>query len=265
MSLVVTPAIVLHGFPYLESSRVLRLITRESGVQSVIAKGARRTRARVGSGVDLFAEGEAQIYVKPSRDLHTLGSFDVTRARAAIALDVERFTAASAIAELALRLVGADASPETFDAVSASLDAIAAAIGAGVTATAIAGAWRLVAASGFHPAIDVCASCHAPLDRESDVAFSPPTGGALCPRCARFVGAARQLPADARATLRHWLEATSSSTDDTVADPRALRAHQRLLREFVREHLGDERPLRAFAAWETGFGTVAAGGASTQP
>src|SRR5690348_15881092 len=102
MSLVATRAIVLHGFPYLESTRVLRLLTREAGVQSVIAKGARRTRARVGSGVDLFAEGDAQIYINPSRELHTLGGFDVTRARATLALDVGRFTAASALAELAL-------------------------------------------------------------------------------------------------------------------------------------------------------------------
>lgn len=263
MSLVVTPAIVLHGFPYLESSRVLRLITREAGVQSVIAKGARRTRARVGSGVDLFAEGEAQIYVKPSRDLHTLGSFDVTRARAALALDVERFAAASAIAELALRLVGADASPDTFDAVSASLDAIAEATGSAVTERAIAGAWRLVAASGFSPAIDLCASCHAPLEREADAAFSPPAGGALCQRCARFAGTARQLPADARAMLRGWLDPSVAAVDNRDVDPRALRAHQRLLREFVREHLGDDRPLRAFAAWESGFGAVSGGGAPT--
>ena len=34
--------------------------------------------------------------------------------------------------------------------------------------------------------------------------------------------------------------------------PPEIRAHQRLLREFLEYHLSDSRPLRAFAAWETG-------------
>jgi DNA repair protein RecO (recombination protein O) len=35
------------------------------------------------------------------------------------------------------------------------------------------------------------------------------------------------------------------------------RAHQRLLREFVVEHLSDGKPLRAFEAWETGTWSAA--------
>lgn len=256
MSLVATRAIVLHGFPYLESSRVLRLVTREAGVQSVIARGARRTRGRVGSGVDLFAEGDAQIYVKPSRELHTLAGFDVTRARTALALDVGRFTAASAIAELALRLVGADAHPETYDSIAETLDRLAEAAPARAGAIAAAGAWRLVSAVGFMPAVDQCASCHAEIAPDEDVAFSHPSGGALCARCARLAGSGRRLPAGARATLRQWLDASAPLDAVAPAEPLALRAHQRLLREFVREHVADDRPLRAFAAWETGFGAT---------
>ncbi|MFN7531060.1 MAG: DNA repair protein RecO, partial [Gemmatimonas sp.] len=61
MSLLQTDAIVLHVADYLESSRILRLVTREAGVQSVVARGARSSRKRFGSAVDLFAEGQAQI------------------------------------------------------------------------------------------------------------------------------------------------------------------------------------------------------------
>lgn len=256
MSLVATRAIVLHGFPYLESSRVLRLLTREAGVQSVIAKGARRTRARVGSGVDLFAEGDAQIYVKPSRELHTLGGFDVTHARAGLALDVGRFAAASAIAELALRLVGADPHPETYDSVAETLDRLTQAEPTRVGAVAMAGLWRLISTVGFMPAVDQCASCHADIAAGEDVAFAHPSGGALCSRCARLTGSGRRLPVSARATLRGWLDPSIALDDLAPEEALALRAHQRLLREFVREHLADDRPLRAFAAWESGFGAV---------
>ena len=87
MSLVVTDAVVLHAFDYLESSRVLRLATREHGVQSVLAKGARRSQKRFGGAVDLFAEGQAQYYAKAGRDLHTLASMDITRAKRSTSSD----------------------------------------------------------------------------------------------------------------------------------------------------------------------------------
>ena len=258
MPLVVTQALVLHAFDYLESSRVIRLITREAGVQSVIAKGARRTRGRVGSGVDLFAEGEAQLYIKPARDLHTLASFDVTSSRAGLALDLPRFTAASALAELTLRVAGDESSATMFDILSSTLDALVDAPPDAVVGRALAGAWKIVAEAGFTPALEVCAACHGDLDPAVSVAFSHPAGGSLCEPCARLAAVSRRVPPDARALLRGWLAGNGGTGDDAALSPLDARAHQRLLREFVREHIpGDDRAMRAYTAWETEFGTVA--------
>lgn len=253
MPLVITEAIVLHAFDYLETSRVLRLITREAGVQSVIAKGARRTRGRVGTGVDLFAGGEAQIYIKPSRELHTLGAFDISSSRTALALEMTRFTAASAIAELVLRIAGDESNPAMFDGLSRTLDSIAESTGDDVAERALSGAWRIVADAGFTPALDHCAACHSPVPEGEYVGFSHPAGGTLCESCARRAAVARRLPPAARAVLRGW------QAGELVVRlaPLDARAHQRLLREFIREHVtSDDRPLRAFAAWETDFGAA---------
>jgi len=57
MTLVVTEAIVLHAFDYLESSRILKLVTRDAGVRSVLARGAKRSRRRFGAALDLYANG----------------------------------------------------------------------------------------------------------------------------------------------------------------------------------------------------------------
>lgn len=251
MSLVLTQAMVLHAFDYMETSRVLRLLTREIGLQSVLAKGARRTRGRVGTGVDLFAEGEAQLYVKPTRDLQTLAAFDVSRSRTALALDMRRFAAASAIAELVLRVAGDDPNVALFDSVSASFDDIALATDDAIVAHALSGAWRVVASAGLAPALDHCAGCHAPIEADETVAFAHPAGGALCSRCGRVTATARKLPPAARDLLRSWL---AGEQPEAIRAAEA-RAHQRLLREFLSEHLNDDRPLRAFAAWETGFGS----------
>src|SRR3712207_387180 len=127
MPLLVTEAVVLHAFDYSETSRILRLATREAGVQSVLARGARRSQRRYGSALDLFAEGVAELHVKPGRDMHTMSAFDVTNGRAALARDLDRFTAASAVAELALRFTQHDPHPELYETIVAALDAIAAA------------------------------------------------------------------------------------------------------------------------------------------
>ena len=249
MPLVATDATVLHAFPYMESSRILRLATRELGVVSVLAKGARKAQRRFGTALDLFADGEAQFYTKPGRDLQTLGGFDVTRARLALGTDLDRFAAAAAIAELVLHLAHDEAQPTWYGALVAALDAVALAPAGHARVAGLAGAWQLVGAFGVAPTVDVCVQCHAALAADQPVRFSHPAGGALCARCAR-VGGGRPLPADARALLRGWLAADVPG-DVPPLDERTARAHQRLLREYLREHLTDGRPLRAFEAWET--------------
>ena len=247
MPLVQTDAVVLHAFSYLESSRILRLATRDAGVVSVLAKGARRTSRRFGTAVDLFAEGQVQFYSKPGRELHTLAAFDVVRSRPALAADLGRFMAASAVAELVLRFARDDAEPALFDVLVSALDRIQTASPPATREAGLSGAWRLIGELGFAPTVMECAECHASVSLDQEAAFSHPAGGTLCDRCARMAGLRRQLPSSARVSLAQWLAGAESHE---ALDERAARAHQRLLREFLREHLTDGRPLRAFDAWE---------------
>ena len=252
-----TDAVVLHVFDYLETSRIFRLATRETGMQTVLARGARRPKSRYGTALDLFASGTAEIYVKTGRDLHTLASFDVNRSRGQLAADLERFTAASAIAEMATRFATGEAHTELYDALVATLDAIGEANASGTIDAALAGAWQLVAHMGFAPTLDACASCHSMLPPEAPASFSHPAGGVLCRRCASLAATSRVLPAEARATLRVWM----SGSPGNVGDDLARRAHQRLLREFLSEHLADGRPLRAYEVWERNGWSAPAGAA----
>jgi DNA repair protein RecO (recombination protein O) len=100
---------------------------------------------------------------------------------------------------------------------------------------------------GFAPTIDGCAECHALVDPDAPAVFSHPAGGVVCPRCAHLARSARTLPPEARSALRDWL----AGVPHPLGDVQDARAHQRLLREFLREHLADDRPLRAFDAWES--------------
>ncbi|MFN2636261.1 MAG: DNA repair protein RecO [Gemmatimonadaceae bacterium] len=246
MPLLATDAIVLHAFDYLESSRIIRLLTRASGIQSTLARGARKSRGRYGSALDLFAEGTAQLYIKPNRELHNLASFEISRTRSELAEDVGRFTAASTIAELALRFAGEEASDALYETVAEALDRIAVSPPERTIDVGLAGAWRIVSVLGFTPELESCALCHAPIRESDETMFSHISGGAVCPACARLAPGGRKIPADARAIIGVWLNGEESIP---VTEGEA-RSHQRLLREFLGAHLSDDRPLRAFAVWE---------------
>src|SRR5436853_474614 len=126
MPLVTTPAVVLQTYRYSETSKVVRLATRDLGVQSAIAKGALRPRSPFGAGLELLSEGIAQLYYRETRELHTLAAFDLGNLRRELAADVGRFAGATALAEVVLKMAPAAPLPFAYDALTAALDALAA-------------------------------------------------------------------------------------------------------------------------------------------
>ena len=259
MKLIQSPAFVLHAFDYRETSRIVRLATRDVGVVSVIARGARRPKNSFGPALDLFASGIAHLTMHPTHDLHALTAFDVTRARPELASSLSRFAAASALSEVCMRFAKEEDAGQVHDAATALLDEIGRAARDDVATVTLAGIWRLVAELGFAPSLDACASCHAALPAADAVTFHHRTGGALCPRCATRIPGGRTLPENARTVLSSWLAADDGGRAAGAAVARAaaeasngrtIRAHQRLLREFLEEHMGDGRALRAFTSWE---------------
>src|ERR671918_145648 len=171
------PLVATDAFDYLESSRIIRLLTREAGVQSALARGARKSRGRYGTALDLFAEGSAQLYVKSSRELHNLASFELARTRNDLAADIGRFTAASTIAELALRFAGEESNPQLYDTVRDVLDRIARSAPERTVEDGLAGCWRVVSVLGFTPELGSCALCHTPLRDAENAMFSHTSGG----------------------------------------------------------------------------------------
>ena len=208
MTLVVTDAIVLHAFDYLESSRILRLVTREAGVRSVLARGARKSQQALRRGARSLRAGHGRAADRrPGRDLDTLAAFDVARARPQLAADLARFAGASTIAELTLRFARDAADPGLFDAVAVGARRRSRVAHAGLAraTSTLGGAWRILAELGVAPTIDNCAECHATIAPDAPAMFSHPAGGALCARCGRLARGGRTLPPTARDALRDWL------------------------------------------------------------
>ena len=240
---------MLHAFDYRETSRIVRLATRDAGIVSVIARGARRPKSSFGPALDLFTSGVAHLALHPTHDLHTLTGFDSTRSRPALAASLARFTAASALSELCMRFAKEDDSGHVYETATVLLDVLSNASNTEVPGLVLAGMWRVVAELGFAPSLAHCASCHDGLEPSAATTFHHRAGGALCDRCAAASSGGRTIPADARHLVAAWLTGSEFPLDDHDGG-KSARAHQRLLREFLEEHVGDGRPLRAFLTWE---------------
>src|SRR6266699_5646714 len=185
MSLVTTPAVVLQTYRYSETSKVVRLATRDLGVQSAIAKGALRPKSRFGAGLELLSEGTAQLYFRDTRELHTLAAFDLVDLRRQLAADVGRFAGAAALAEVMLKMAPPAPLPAAYDTLTGALELLGWVAPEAVEAAAIRGLWILLAVLGFEPSLTACARDGAAIEPAGDepVSFSVADGGALCPRC----------------------------------------------------------------------------------
>jgi len=252
MSLVHTPAVVLQTFRYSETSKVVRLATRDLGIQSAIAKGALRPRSRFGAGLELLSEGVAQLYYREQRELQTLAAFDIVDLRQGLARDVARFAGAAAHVEVMMRIAPPAPLPVAYDTLLAALDGVLGAATADVDAAATRGLWSLLSALGFAPSLRNCVRDGAPVAADGvPVAFSVAEGGAVCSSCAAApppppAPATRLPPADYEALL-----ALSAAAGPLPAlDAAHAAAHRRLVARFVRYHVDDTRPLTALEFWE---------------
>jgi DNA repair protein RecO (recombination protein O) len=256
--LVSTQAVVLRTYPYSETSKIVRLATRDYGVQSAIAKGVLRPRSQFGAALETLSEGVAQLYHKETRELQTLAAFDVTELRRGLAADLGRFAGATALAEVFLKMAPPAPLPAAYDAFIQGLDALAGAPAEHADAVAVRWLWLVVGVLGFAPQLESCVRDGNELPASGTIAFSVGEGGVLCPSCAGMQPPTK-LPQQAYRDLvaLNDVEGALPSLDAAHAA-----AHRRLVARFVRHHLdesagagarnGREPKSSALDLWERG-------------
>jgi DNA repair protein RecO (recombination protein O) len=245
MPLVSTPAIVLSSLRYSETSKIVRLATRDHGVQSAIAKGALRPRSRFGASLQVMSEGHAQYLTKEHRELHTLTAFDLQRLHAGLAHQLDRYAAASVLAEVMLRFAPSDPHPESFDLFQDALRLLEEGPPDSVEPLGLRVLWRQVAVLGFSPSLEACVIDGTVLPPDGVLPFNAREGGALCPSCAAHHGAT-QLPEPARRDLTRLLDDGAALP---VLDTKHSAAHRRLLARYIRYHLAEGADLPALEFW----------------
>lgn len=172
-------AVILRTHKLGEADRIVTMLSRRNGKIRAVAKGVRRTSSKFGSRLEPFMVADLQLYRGRSLDIvqqaESLGSYG-----ADIVVDYERFTAASAMVETADRLNEAEATSDQYLLLIGGLRSLS----RGEHATrSILDSYllRVMALSGWAPALDDCARCAAPGPHRH---FGPQLGGSVCDSCA---------------------------------------------------------------------------------
>lgn len=251
MALVTTPATVLKTYEYSETSKILRLLTRDQGLCSVIAKGARRPKSRYGGLLEPFTDGVATYYTKEGREMHTLSGFELLRERQALGHELVKYAGAGLLTEIALRFAPSAPDRELFVQLGRGLDRL---LSERVDAEAaiLEETWALIGQLGFAPHVERCAVCGRPPAPGEPSQFDLGGGGIICARCRSVTREPqmRNLAADVREDLARLVGVAEAGQRPLTTG----RVQRGLLRDFIAYHLAEHRPLNSFRFLEERLG-----------
>lgn len=174
-----TEAIVLARMNLGEADRILTLFTPHYGKLRVIAKGARKSRSKLGPHLEIFTR--CQLNVSRGRDLDVVTSAETIDAHSPLRDDLDVLGHASHLVELVTRLTEDRQEQErVYDLLRGSLRLLA----DGVDPFAITRHFEfmLLVALGYRPELYRCLECGEPLEATTNV-FSANRGGMLDMAC----------------------------------------------------------------------------------
>jgi DNA repair protein RecO len=237
-----TEAIVLRSMNLGEADRVLTVLTPRLGKLRVIGKGIRRTRSRLGGGLEPFSD--VQLVLAVGRTFDVVTGVALQEPHLALRNNLHSTAAAWYVVELVDRFCeGSADSHGAFVLLAQALSALDAPTD--LVSREVVARWfelHLLDASGFRPELARCLECGAEIEPAGN-SYSPAAGGALCPACASGTLGARSISADALKVLRHLQRAPLTDVLRLSLAVGLQREVERLLHATVSAVL--ERELRS--------------------
>ena len=193
-----TDAIVLQSRDLGEADRILVVFTPGFGKVSIIAKGARRAKSRLGPYLDYFSE--VALHLTRGRELDVVTSVTTINQHPNLRQDIEAYGHAAHFAELVRDLTQErQENQRVYDLLSASLTLL----NDGIDPWQVARHFELglLVALGYRPELFHCVSCQRDLEPAPN-AFSSQLGGMLCASCSSMDPGAVLLSVNAQKYLR---------------------------------------------------------------
>ena len=225
--------IVLRGYPFGESHRVVVLLSPNNGKLRTVAKGVRKTKSRFGGRLEPFTHVDVMLY--EGKNLDTITQVSIINAFPHVRNDLERVLAASTMIEVVDAVAQEDEPSQrlflllqrgltVLDHVDPHDDLITSFL------------LKVADILGIAPSLDSCAGCGR---SDGLTRFSFSAGGSLCDQC-RTPGAYALRPG-----LVEYLSVVARSELHTLPDSDRSMSREALgvTKRFMEYHL--ERELES--------------------
>lgn len=236
MALYQTEAVVIGARNWGEADKMLTLFTRERGLVTAAAFGARRPRSHLAGATQMFSYIEAQL--AEGRRVDTLKQGILKKHYRGITEDLSSMAYASFVAE-ALRefLPEGEREEAVFELLLESLEAFGERSPRLMALTAVL---KIMEHTGLQLQYTSCVRCGRQI--EGDAFFSAQEGGALCLGCGREAGVPA-FDAKERETIETLLTLDLKSHDPIKLNGRALMRAEALVLASLQGLLG--RPFKS--------------------
>lgn len=232
--IVKTDAIVLSAMKYRETSKIVRLYTREFGKVSVIAKGARDTKSKFRSALEPMNRVACVIYKNENRELQLLSQCDVVESFRHLSEDMEKMHAAMTAIELVTVVThDEEANEPLFSLLVEMLETVNSATN-NATIALYYFEMQLAGILGFKPELNQCSNCGRETNSETSKGFSMSSSGVVCSECSENVGAANMISAGTLKVLQRLQQAAEL---ESVMNIHLSPAGKADVRDAVRRHL----------------------------
>jgi len=228
--------VVLRTYRLGEADRIVVMLTEGHGKVRAVAKGVRKTKSRFGSRLE--PTSHVSLLLHEGRELDIVNQAETIEHHPNIREDLNRLAKATAVIEAVDQIAqDREPSPALYRMVVGALKAL----DETDSPLLLAGFyWKLLAAEGLSPLLDMCAGCGGP---GPFVAFDLGEGGVLCTNCRRGV----PITSQAQELLRRILEGELKTALAEPPSP-ATREVDALATAAMEAHL--ERRLRSIAVLE---------------
>ena len=171
-------ALILRSFPLGEADKLVSFLSRSEGRLRGVASGARRTKSRFGSTLELFSYVRMWFYERETRELVRINQCELIESFLEVQRDYAVSLALALVSEVTEAVLGEH---EVAEPNFRLLLVIARAIkgGAKLSAALAYFAFWTVRLGGWMPALDRCSRCGAALMDRASMARS----GLYCPNC----------------------------------------------------------------------------------
>ncbi|SMC94053.1 DNA repair protein RecO [Sporomusa malonica] len=230
-----TEAILLAARDWSDADRVVTLFSREYGIVTAMAYGARKPKSKLGGSLQPFSH--LSLAMATGKGMDAIKQCEVQTSFRKIKEDLTRLAYANFIAELTTGLwPERQSEPEVFDSLLSVLNLIAI---RNPRIAALTGAWHLMVLAGFQPEYERCARCGRELKLPAHFSFLD--GGGICSECS--LPSAVEFEQSDKDFLDKLFAIDLNAPGQFVVSAKTLASAERLLYGFVRYQL--ERPLKS--------------------